>query len=306
MVTDREMGVGTGAEGQYDAFTPTIWANDVRDAIEYEEILAGLVNTQYEAEMSIGQTLRVPIDANLNTQTKTEGVSSTITFQAMPGTSGTGINFQDVTVATYQYAAQLLNAVLAVQSKYDERQKISHKLGYSLMRGIEVSIAALPASFSQIVGTLGADPTLDNLRRAWQYLRDAGVTKNAHWVFGPAACSAFFANDKLTSKDFISGTSAIESAKLPDILSFPVYQSNLLNAPAAGQTQCFLAHREAIILIRQIKPTVREQFLIRNLADGIVAYDLYNTSEAIWSAEAPTNDSDPTVGDYGAVLIRSA
>ena len=33
MVTDREMGVGTGAEGQYDAFTPTIWANDVRDVL---------------------------------------------------------------------------------------------------------------------------------------------------------------------------------------------------------------------------------------------------------------------------------
>ena len=304
MVTDREM--GTAVDSIYTAFTPTIWANDVRDAIEYEEVLAGLVNTQYEAEMSVGRTLQIPIDANLTTQSKTQGLSNTITFQAQPGSSGSGTNYQSITVSTYQYAAQLLNAVLAVQSKYEERQRIAHRIGYSLMRGIEVSIAALPNLFSQIVGTLGADPTLDNLRRAWQYLRDAGVTKNAQWVFGPAAASAFFANDKLTSRDFVGGTSAIESAKLPDILSFPVYLSNLLNAPASGQTECFLAHREAIIMIRQIKPTVREQFLIRNLADGIVAYDLYNVSEAIWSAEAPTGDSDPTVGDYGAGLIRSA
>ena len=300
-ITDREMTSTTTA-----AFLPTIWSDDVRDAIEYEEVLAKLCNTKYEAELSVGRTIQIPIDSNLNTQTKTEGVSNTISFQSMPGTSGSGTNYQSVTVSVYQYAAQLLNAVVAAQSKYEERQRISHKLGYSLMRGVEVTIAALPQSFSQIVGTLGADPTEANLRRAWQYLADAGISNNAQWVLGPAAISALFANDKYTSKDFISGKSAIESAQLPDLYSFPVFKSNLLRAPATGQTECFLSHREAIILLRQIKPTVREQFLIRNIADGIVAYDLYNAVEAIWSAEAPTGNNDPTVGDYGAVLLRSA
>ena len=300
-ITDREMTSTTAA-----AFLPTIWSDDVRDAIEYEEVLAKLCNTKYEAELSVGRTIQIPIDSNLNTQNKTEGVSNTISFQSMPGTSGSGTNYQSVTVSVYQYAAQLLNAVVAAQSKYEERQRISHKLGYSLMRGVEVTIAALPQSFSQIVGTLGADPTEANLRRAWQYLADAGVSDNSQWVLGPAAISALFANDKYTSKDFISGKSAIESAQLPDLYSFPVFKSNLLRTPAAGQTECSLFHREALILLRQIKPTVREQFLIRNIADGIVAYDLYNAVEAIWSAEAPTGNSDPTVGDYGAVLLRSA
>ena len=300
-VTDTEMTSTT-----HVAFLPRIWSKDVRKAIEYEEVLSKLVNTQYEDEMSVGRILQIPIDSNYNTQTKTEGVSSTITFQSMPGTTGSGTNFQAITVSTFQYAAALLNAVVAVQSNYDERQRVAHKLGYSLMRGIEVGIAALPASFSQIVGSLGADPTEANLRRAWQYLADAGVSSNASWVFGPAAIAALFANDKYTSKDFISGKSAIESAQLPDLYSFPVYKSNLLNAPASGQTECFLAHKEAMIMIRQVMPTVREDFLIRNISDGIVAYDLYNVSEAIWSAEAPTGDSDPTVSDYGAVLIRTA
>ena len=300
-VTDREMTSTTHA-----AFLPTIWAKDVRAAITYEEVLSKLLNTQYEDEMSVGRILQIPIDSNYNTQTKTEGVSSTITFQSMVGTTGSGTNYQAITVSTFQYAAALLNAVVATQSNYDERQRISHKLGYSLMRGIEVGIAALPASFSQIVGTLGADTTEANLRRAWQYLADAGVSSNSSWVFGPAAIAALFANDKYTSKDFISGKSAIESAQLPDLYSFPVFKSNFLNAPASGQTECFLAHKEAMIMIRQVMPTVREDFLIRNISDGIIAYDLYNVSEAIWSAEAPTGDSDPTVSDYGAVLIRTS
>lgn len=300
-VTDTEMTSTT-----HSAFLPTVWADDVRDAIEFEEVLSKLTNTQYEDELSVGRTVRIPVDSNLNTQSKVEGVSNTVTFQSYAGGGGDGVSFQDVTVSVYEYAAQLLNAVVAAQSKYDQRQRIAHKLGYALMRGVEVTIAALPQGFSQIVGTLGADPTEANLRRSWEYLSNAGITSNAQWVFGPAALSALFANDKYTSKDFISGKSAIESAQLPDLYSFPVYKSNLLRAPASGQTECFLAHREAIILIRQVKPTVREDFLIRNIADGLVAYNLYNAVEAVWSAEAPTGDSNPTTSDYGAVLIRSA
>jgi hypothetical protein len=288
------------------AFLPTIWSKDVRKAIEYEEVLPALCNTKYEAELSVGRTIQIPIDSNLNTQTKTEGVSNTITFQSMAGTTGSGTNYQAVTVSVYEYAAQLLNVVVEAQSKYSERQRISHKLGYSLMRGVEVTIAALPQNFSQIVGTLGADPTEANMRRAWQYLADAGVKSNAHWVFGPAAISALLANDKFTSKDFVNGKSAIETAQLSEKYGFPIYRSNLLRAPATGQTECFLAHREALILIRQIRPTVKTDYIMRNNADGIMAFDLYNAVEAIWSAEAPTGDSDPTVGDYGAVLIRSA
>lgn len=256
--------------------------------------------------MSVGRTVRIPIDSNLNTQTKTEGVSNTITFQSMPGTTGSGTNFQDVTVSVYEYAAQLLNAVVAAQSKYDQRQRIAHKVGYSLMRGVETTIANLFQSFSQTVGTLGADPTDANIRRAWQFLADQGITSNASYVFGPAAIQSLFANDRYSNKDYVSGRSAVETAKLPTFYGFPVFSSNLLRNPASGQTECGLFHKEAIILLRQVKPTVREDFLIRNIADGIVAYNLYNAVEAVWSAEDPTTNADPTVGDYGAVLIRSA
>ena len=297
-VTDREMTSTTHAE-----FLPTVWADDTRDAIEFEEVLSKLVDTHFESQMSVGRILTIPLRANLNTQTKTEGVSNTITFQSVPGSA---VNSQDITISTYEYAAALLNAVVAVQSKYDERQRISHAMGYALMRGVEVSIAALPQSFSQIVGTLGADPVEADLRRSWQYLRDAGVSDGAAWWFGPAAVAALLGNSKFTSRDFVDGASAIERAKLPTLYGYSVYLSNLLRAPAAGQTECALVHREAIILIRQVKPTVRESYLIRNNADGLLAYDLYTTVEANWVNEAPAGDSDPTANDSGAVLIRSA
>ena len=178
-------------------------------------------------------------------------------------------------------------------------------MGYALARGMEVSLSALFQSFTQITGTLGADPDDAILRRSWQYLADAGVNDNSTWVFGPAAVAALFGNDKFTSKDFVNAKSVIETAMLPALYSYPTVRSNLLRAPAAGQTECALIHKESIIMIRQVMPTIREQLLIRNLADGIVAYDLYTTALAYWSAEAPTGDSDPTTGYYGGVLIRT-
>ena len=294
MVSDTEL---TTLEATNLEMVPEIWASDTRDAIEYKEIVAKLVNTSYESQMSIGAVFHIPLRANLTTQSKSEGLGNTITFEAIDA------NEQQVTVSTFEYAAQLLGNVLAIQSNYDERQRITHSIGYALVRGMEVTLTALFASFSQIVGTLGADIDDGILRRAWQYLADAAVDSDSSWVFGPAAVASLFGNDKFTSKDFISGQSAIETAKLPTLYSYPSYVSNLLNNPATGQTQCALFHREAIILIRQLMPTIKQQYLIRNDADGILGVDLYTADEANWVSETPGSLS---TGDFGAVLIRSA
>jgi len=122
-------------------------------------------------------------------------------------------------------------------------------------------------------------------------------------VFSPGAQSSIFGNDKWTSGDYVSGKSALETAKLPPILGFPAYVSNLLNAPATGQHDNFLAHRTAMILTRQVKPTAKTQYLLDNLADGVVIFDLYSVDEAEQPAETPGSES---LGDSGAVWIKAA
>ncbi len=302
-ITDREMTSTT-----HEDFLPTVWANDTRKAIQYAEVLPKLTNTQYEADLTIGRVLNIPLRANYNTQTKTEGLSGAhgndVNFQSMAGNSA-GANFQAITVSTFEYAAALLNAVVDAQSKYDERKNITEGLGYALMRGVEVTIAALFQSFSQITGTLGADPDDAVLRRSWQHLAAAGVYDDASWVFGPGAVAALFGNNKFTSKAFVDGASVIENATLPRLYNYSAYASNLLRVPATGQQDRALFHREAIILLRQVKPQFREQYDIRKLSDGIVAYNLYTADEANWSRETPAGDSNVTKVDVGGVLIRT-
>lgn len=276
---------------------PEMWADDTKDAIQHEAVLANLVTTKYEAQMSIGRICHIDHNANLTTQTKTEGISNTINWEAITATR------QQLTVSTYQYAAQLLNVVVEKQSNYNERKPIAERIGYALGRGVEVSIAGLFGSLSQIVGTLGADPDDTVLRRAWQYLADSSIFSNACWVWGPAAQAALFGNDKFTSKDYVSGTSAIEDAKLPKLYSYPSFLSNLLTNPATGQTNCALFHKEQFSLIRQIKPIVKQHYMPQYNADSILGFELYTADELEWVAETP---GSITTGDFAGVLIRTA
>jgi hypothetical protein len=288
------------------AFLPEVWADDTQDAIEFKEVLSKLVNTSFENEMSVGRILHIPHRSNMATQTKTEGIGNTIVFNTITQTN------QDITVSTYEYAACLLNAVVQAQSKYNDRAALSGKMGYALVRGMEVSLAALPASFSQVVGAYGGDIDDSVLRRAWQYLADAGFYDDATWAFSPGAAQSLFGQDRMTSRDFQSGSkSAIETATLPNLYSFPAVVSNLLKSPASGQHDNALFTRSAVILIRQVKPTPKTQYRIEYNADAMLMFDLYAVAEAEQPTETPTVASGgassselEALGDSGAVLIK--
>lgn len=295
MVTSAEITSTT-----HDAFLPNVWSKLTQDAVEFKEVLTKLVDTRHEAAIKAGgQTVEIPHYANLTTQSKTRagGISDTVVYEAFT------LGKQTVEIVTQEYAAFLLNEVVKAQSVYDDLKALTAKAGYALMRGMEVTIAALPQNFSQYVGTYGADIDDSILRRAHQYVTDAGFAEDCAWVFSPGAQSSIFGNDKFTSRDYMSEKSAIETAKLPVILGYPTYVSNLLRSPATGQHDCMLIHRSSIILVRQVQPTAKTEYKLDNLADGVVIFDLYDAEEAEQPAETPGSLSS---GDSGAVRIQAA
>lgn len=286
------------------SFIPEIWSKDTQDAIQFEEVVAKLVNTQFESDMKMGgRILHIPHRSNLTTQSKTAANER----ETDPDHSGHEYLFesitnteQAITISNLEYSAVTMTEVVQKQSQYLEREKLSKSMGYALMRGMEVTLTALFQSFSQIVGGLGQDLDESMLRRAWQYLADAGFFNDAAWIFSPGMAAALFGNDKLTSRDFVN-TPGLERAQLPNFLNYPGYVSNLLRSPGSGQHEGALLHRTALILIRQIMPTAKADYLIRQNMDAMLMYDLYATAEAEQPTETPGSE---TLGDAGAVLIR--
>jgi hypothetical protein len=92
------------------------------------------------------------------------------------------------------------------------------------------------------------------------------------------------------------------------MFNFPAYVSNLLRSPATGQHDNALFHRSAVILVRQIRPTPKQQYRIEYNADAFFLYDLYAVAEAEQPAETPLESggsgATEVLGDSAAVLIR--
>lgn len=286
------------------AFLPELWASDTQKAMEFKQVLAALVDTRFEREIkTMGRILSIQRYSNIAVQSKVEGLANEIQFNAVQQ------DRQRITIDTYQYVAVLLNAVVQAQSKYNDRAALTDKMAYALVRGMEVNIANVAQTFTQTVGAYGSDATDADLRKAWQFLADAGFYDNASWVFSPGMAQSIFGIDRFVSKDFQDDTPAVQTAKLPTMYNHPAYVSNLLRSPSAGAHDNMLIHKSAIILLRQVAPSFKEQYRIEWNADALLAYQLYAVAKAQIPKETPidNNGSSPgteLVGDQAGVLIK--
>ena len=279
MVADTEMTSTTEA-----AFLPDIWSRKTADAAMFKAVVTETVDKSLEDEVSMGRVVHRPHRSNLTTQSKSEGVSNTVIFEAITQTN------QDYTISTQEYAAWLENEIVKAQEDPVYMGKLTTKAGYALERGVEVTLTGRFDGFSQTVGVDNVEWTLDNLLRGWQYLEDAGAPEDDRFfVVSPAGAAGMKKLPELTSSDF-AFQEGLKRATIGEFMGIPVIRSQLLEAGAAGRESA-MYHRSALVLIRQVMPTTKKQYLIRNLAEGIVIFDLYTTAENEQPAETPGSES---------------
>lgn len=270
-------------------FIPEIWSDGVLEAVEFGATIQKRVNRRFEADLKMGNTLTIPRLSNLSTQTKTAGVGNTITFEAITETN------QTVTVATHQYAAFAIEAVTEVQTNQDLRAHYEKKIGYALARGTDVALANLFSSITNAnVGVLGQELIFDDFLTIWNTFSKAGLLEDSpdpgedfSLFLSSSAYSALLKIDQFVNKDYAGDGSALDRMTVGKILGIPVYTSQLLNSPAGGQVNGAAFHREGFALVVQKEVPVVSQFLIRNLADGVVGWRLFGTAEMLFPPETP-------------------
>ena len=77
-VTDASLTTTTAA-----SFVPEIWSDQALEAVEFSAVIQKRVNTDYQSDMTIGNTYLIPRLSNLTTQVKAAGVANTIAFEAI-------------------------------------------------------------------------------------------------------------------------------------------------------------------------------------------------------------------------------
>src|SRR6266545_4074184 len=139
MVTSGRVTVASAGAG----WIPDAWETDTLDAIQFEILLADTTDRSLEETLTFGDVAHVPRKSNLTTQTKSAG--SDVAFEQISEGD------QTVTVATHEYAAVYVEDITEAQSQIAVREKYTSGMGYTLARGLEVSVAALFQNYSQIV-----------------------------------------------------------------------------------------------------------------------------------------------------------
>lgn len=274
-----------------------MWPGYVIRAEEFSLVIAPRVFRQWKFA-GHGDVYHFPRIPNIDTNTKSGG--SDWTPSAFTDTE------QTVTINVHQVAGFEIEDIVKVLSNTDLEMEMRNKCGYSLGRALDVNLATLPQSFSQVVGTLGVELTYDNLVRAWRYLTDAGIDvgDNCSIIISPACAAGLLKLDTFINALYQgeSGAPAVQTAKIGNILGAPVFRSNLTRAPSAGQSESAFFDRRAIGLIMAQTPKVATQYRALSLATIIGMHQIYGYAEIDRYSETPSN---VTATDEWAVLLRT-
>ena len=271
------MAVNTTGVTPAGSFLPTIWNTDAGDAVQANVVLADLVDTSFESQMKMGNIIEIVDKSNPAVRVKSQ--DTTATWANITETN------QTITINRQAYVAFLVEDIAEIQAQTDLRQMYTDKAGYSLaayMEGdVTSGLASLPSSFSQLVGTLGADPTDDDLIRANQYLNDADVPRQGRFFYcSPPTESALLKIDKFVRGDYVGpddAGQAIKDARIGRIYGADVYVSSLVNnnPSTANSSYSWFAHKRGVALIRQRLPTTHTQYVILEGGWGVLVDLIY-------------------------------
>jgi hypothetical protein len=162
---------------------------------------------------------------------------------------------------------------------------------------------------TNIVGVLGVELTAADFLSVWQKFAEAGLLEASEdpgedfSVFlSPAAYAAALNVEVFINRNYNPSGNAIQRATVGQFYGMKGYMSNLLRSPAGSQHECFAMHKGAFALCVQKVVPVRSQWIIRNLGDGVVAWNLYGVDELNYPPETPGGGA---AVDNRAVLMRT-
>jgi len=259
-----------------DEYIPEIWSPYVLEERENNLLYATLCDTKYEKGLTKGDVIHVNDVLNLAARAKTE--NSAVDYETVTVTQ------LDINIDQYYYAAIAVEVETDAQALQDQAALWAPKLGYALALQIDDTLAGLPDSFSQTVGTLATATTVDNWIRAVQYLDDANAPdEDRSAVVSPAEWGSLIKQDFFTRMEYKESVGQL-SAKAKrgffgSALGVNFYKSSNTEGDNTNGHDNTLFHKSAMALVRQIAPTTVSQFDIDYLARKVVSYELFGTRE---------------------------
>lgn len=272
------MAINTVTVTTHANWIPENWATELEDAATSWIGLSDLVDRSWESDLSVGDTVNKQDRANPAVRFKAADVAAT--YSNVTET-------QDVlTVNLQAYVGFLVEDIAELQSKYAVRSTYTQATTYSLMSIVEGDITngltSLPDNFSQSVGSLGADPTTDNIIRAVQHLDDKDVPESDRFFYmTPATHASLLKQDVFVSGDY-GPTGSVSSGRITKpVYGATTHVSTLAsnNPSTSGQSYSWFCHKKGVALAIQRGVTMHEQWENLEIGWGVVGDIIYGFTE---------------------------
>lgn len=272
------MGVNTVTVTTAANWIPENWASELEDAGKAWIGLADLVDRSWESDLKVGDIVNKPDRSNPAVRFKTADTA---------GTYSNVTETQDVlTVNLQAYTGFIVEDISEIQSKYAVRAEYTQASTYSLMSVVEgdltSGLASTPDNFSQSVGTLGVEPTTDNIIRAVQYLDDGDVPEGDRFFYmSPGVHASLLKQDVFVSGDYgpMGGVSSGRITK--PVYGATTHVSSLAsnNPSTSGQSYSWFCHKKGVALAIQRSPTIHTQWENLEISWGVVVDVIYGFTE---------------------------
>lgn len=264
-----------------DVFFPEVWSKKTLVTREQQFVFAGLVNREFEADLSdYGDVVHVPSVGKLTTQTKHVSNNVALSFEALTETN------KDITINTWEYSAIALETAARRLANRDLLKLYAPRQGESLARSVDDTLAGLVDDFAtNVVGTDGVSLTYDDLLQARTLLDLAEVPVDERIiVISPEQERDFLKMDEFIHRDYDmihggKGPKSLRRAYVGEILDMPIYKTTNLDAGAVAGHDNVMMHKEALALVMAIKAETHAMFDINYLAQKVVVEQLYGKAE---------------------------
>jgi hypothetical protein len=286
-------------------FIPELWSDEIAAKYKSNLVLANLViNMDHTGKY--GDTVHVPSPSRsaASQLTISSGGGDGSEGQAITPARSTPGEFT-IAIDQWWYNSKQIPDIVAKQALPSMRRFYTDDLSYSLALAVDNYLhgtvapnlrktstardgfviggdgsTAWSASANTNTGN-GSDLTDEGIRRVMQTLDDIDCPgTDRSWVVPPIVKRKLLGIPRFTEQAFVGDGGSIRSGYVGNLYGSPVYVSsncssfNATDASTAYRS-CLYFHKDAMILVEQMKPRVQSQYKLEYLSDVLVADVLF-------------------------------
>lgn len=258
----------TRSIAQTAQYVQELWSREIQDPFDAKLQIAKLVKDRSGLAKDGGDIVRVPFTGTVNARAKS--ASTDVTYDSPDGTA---ISHN---IDKHYYVAVKIEDIAKVQSNYDLKAAFQERMTEGLVRQIDTDGMALYASAGATVSGGAAIDDADVLAIVTDFDTANTPQDGRRGIIGHNTKADFLGINKYVAYDQTGKTGkAVDGSTglVGSLYGMDIHHSG--NVPTSTTGRNLFFHRDAIVVIQQLKPKFEMEYSVDAIATKTVLHAIY-------------------------------